>query len=179
MGFAAHSRHTRPSKAPWPTDRGSQTHPSHSSRSDRADSSPAGLILPPPPSTFPLGLLLNLSFSAAATEAGDSSRQGCAGPAPRAGHHPCDLPAVAGCRRRSLPMADTIHHSARLHRTPGRQRLFPGRHGRQQFHMPHALYLSEALFLALHCIYSSCNTLWCNIQHAFKIHFSIYCQAKC
>lgn len=43
--------------------------------------------------------------------------------------------------------------------TPGRQRLFPGGHGRQQFRMPHTLYLSEALFLALHCVYSSCNTL--------------------
>lgn len=63
--------------------------------------------------------------------------------------------------------------------TPGRQRLFPGRHGRQRFHMPRTLYLSEALFLALRCICGGCNTLWCNVQHAFKTHFSIYCQAKC
>lgn len=178
MGFAAHSRHTRPSKVPWPTDRGSQTQQSHSSRWDSAHSSPAGLILPPP-STFPPGLLLNLRISAAATEAGASSRQGCAGPAPRARHHLCDLPAAAGCQGEAFPRLTPSITQRGTIETPGRLRLFPGGHGRQQFHMPHTLYLSEALFLALHCIYSSCNTLWCNIQHAFKTHFSIYCQAKC
>lgn len=78
-----------------------QTQPTRGSRSDSADSSPARAILPPPSTSSPR-LPLILHVSAAATEAGDSSRQGCAGPAPRAGHHLCDL-----------PVADTIHHSAR------------------------------------------------------------------
>lgn len=173
MGFAAHSRHTRPSKLPWLTDT-RQTEPT-------GPQQPLGQRGFHPAASF------NLSSRAAAASPRLSSCDRGWWQLQARLRWPCTqswaspLRPSRGCRLPTEKPCHGWHHPSlsAAPETPGRQRRFPGRHGRQQFHMPHMLYLSEALFLALRCIYSSCNTLWCNIQHAFKAHFSIYCQVKC
>lgn len=179
MVFAADSGHTGPSHLPQPTGT-AQTDPIISRQQvGQHRPSPAAVIMPSP-STFSLRLLLHLFvfqqlWLRLATALGKAVPALC----PELGITSATFLWLQAADREAflwLPPPVTQHKSIK---TPGQQQLFPGRYSRQQFHTLHTPYPSEVLFLAPHCIYSGCNILWCNIQLAFKTHFSIYCQVEC
>lgn len=104
-GLAAHSGHTGPSHLPR-TPCAGQPDPTLPWQQLGQHRSSPGKVTMPPPSTFPLGLLLPLCFPAAVTAAPGKA---VPAPCPELG-----ITSATFCRGSSLAVVATIHHSTHL-----------------------------------------------------------------